>query len=127
MRRALALEVMLLHHTLEAFSFRPPNYIDPIARLKLSDVQIDVPLRRISIETQHDPTNAVARIIVSDNGPGVPPADREKLFMPYYSTKRRGSGLGLAIVRRIVTEHGGSIELGDNSPQGSRFVIELPC
>jgi len=82
---------------------------------------------RITIETQHDPANAVARIIVSDNGPGVPPADREKLFMPYYSTKRRGSGLGLAIVRRIVAEHGGSIEVGDNNPHGSRFVIELPC
>ena len=81
----------------------------------------------ITIETQHDATNAVARIIVADNGPGVPPADREKLFMPYYSTKRRGSGLGLAIVRRIVAEHGGSIEVGDNVPRGSRFVIELPC
>jgi two-component system, NtrC family, nitrogen regulation sensor histidine kinase NtrY len=82
---------------------------------------------RITIETQHDATNAVARVIVSDNGPGVPAADRDKLFMPYYSTKRRGSGLGLAIVRRIVAEHGGSIEVGENTPQGSRFVIELPC
>jgi two-component system nitrogen regulation sensor histidine kinase NtrY len=82
---------------------------------------------RIIIETQHDPANAVARVIIADNGPGVPAADREKLFMPYYSTKRRGSGLGLAIVRRIVAEHGGSIELGDNTPAGSRFVIELPC
>ena len=81
----------------------------------------------ITIETQHDAANAVARIVVSDNGPGVPPADREKLFMPYYSTKRRGSGLGLAIVRRIVAEHGGSIEVGENSPHGTRFVIELPC
>jgi two-component system nitrogen regulation sensor histidine kinase NtrY len=81
----------------------------------------------ITVETQHDPANAVARLVIADNGPGVPPAEREKLFMPYYSTKRRGSGLGLAIVRRIVAEHGGSIELGDNSPRGSRFVIELPC
>ncbi len=84
-------------------------------------------LPRITIETQHDAGNAVARVVISDNGPGVPPADREKLFMPYYSTKGRGSGLGLAIVRRIVAEHGGSIEVGDNVPQGSRFVIELPC
>ena len=53
--------------------------------------------------------------------------ERDKLFMPYYSTKRRGSGLGLAIVRRIVAEHGGSIEVGDNMPQGTRFTIELPC
>ena len=81
----------------------------------------------ITIETQHDPGNAVARIVIADNGPGVPPAEREKLFMPYYSTKGRGSGLGLAIVRRIVAEHGGSIEVGDNTPRGSRFVIELPC
>jgi two-component system nitrogen regulation sensor histidine kinase NtrY len=82
---------------------------------------------RIAVETQHDAQNAVARIVVADNGPGVPAADRERLFMPYYSTKRRGSGLGLAIVRRIVGEHGGSIEVGDNTPRGSRFVIELPC
>jgi two-component system nitrogen regulation sensor histidine kinase NtrY len=81
----------------------------------------------IRIETQHDATNSVARIIVADNGPGLPAGDREKLFMPYFSTKRRGSGLGLAIVRRIVAEHGGAIEVGDNVPQGSRFVIELPC
>jgi nitrogen fixation/metabolism regulation signal transduction histidine kinase len=82
---------------------------------------------RITIETQHDAVNAVARVVIADNGPGVPVADREKLFMPYYSTKHRGSGLGLAIVRRIVAEHGGSIELGDNTPGGSRFVVELPC
>ena len=81
----------------------------------------------ITLETQHDPANAVARLIISDDGPGVPAAEREKLFMPYYSTKGRGSGLGLAIVRRIVAEHGGSIEVGENSPRGSRFVIELPC
>jgi two-component system nitrogen regulation sensor histidine kinase NtrY len=81
----------------------------------------------ITIETQHDAANAVARIVIADNGPGVPVAEREKLFMPYYSTKGRGSGLGLAIVRRIVAEHGGSIEVGDNIPRGSRFVIELPC
>ena len=82
---------------------------------------------RIVVQTQHDAANAVARIVIADNGPGVPAADREKLFMPYYSTKRRGSGLGLAIVRRIVGEHGGSVEVGDNTPRGSRFVIELPC
>jgi two-component system nitrogen regulation sensor histidine kinase NtrY len=82
---------------------------------------------RILVETQHDATNGVARIIVADNGPGIPEADREKLFMPYYSTKRRGSGLGLAIVRRIVAEHGGSIEVGSNPPTGTRFTIELPC
>jgi two-component system nitrogen regulation sensor histidine kinase NtrY len=81
----------------------------------------------ITLATEHDPVNGVVRVIVADNGPGISEADREKLFMPYYSTKRRGSGLGLAIVRRIVAEHGGSIEVGDNTPTGTRFTIELPC
>ena len=81
---------------------------------------------RIVIETERDAVNSVARIIVADDGPGIPPAEREKLFLPYYSTKRRGSGLGLAIVRRIIAEHGGSIEVGDNTPRGTRFSIELP-
>ncbi len=82
---------------------------------------------RIVVETSHDPGHKVARVVVSDDGPGIPEADRDKLFLPYYSTKGRGSGLGLAIVRRIVAEHGGNVEVSDNSPTGSRFTIELPC
>ncbi len=82
---------------------------------------------RIVVETSHDPVHKVARVVVSDDGPGIPEADRDKLFLPYYSTKGRGSGLGLAIVRRIVAEHGGNVEVSDNSPTGSRFTIELPC
>jgi two-component system nitrogen regulation sensor histidine kinase NtrY len=81
----------------------------------------------IDIETHHDPANNLVRVIVADNGPGIPSAERDKLFLPYYSTKRRGSGLGLAIVRRIVAEHGGSIDVADNTPRGTRFAIELPC
>ena len=81
----------------------------------------------ITISTSHDPRNSVLRLAVSDNGPGVPAADRDKLFMPYYSTKGRGSGLGLAIVRRIIVEHGGSIEVADAHPTGSIFTVELPC
>jgi two-component system, NtrC family, nitrogen regulation sensor histidine kinase NtrY len=80
----------------------------------------------IVVETQHDRAHGVARLIIADNGPGISAADRDKLFMPYYSTKQRGSGLGLAIVRRIVVEHGGSIEVEDNEPMGTRFIVELP-
>ena len=80
----------------------------------------------ISIETAQDAVNGVVRIVIADNGPGIPAADRDKLFMPYYSTKRRGSGLGLAIVRRIVAEHGGAIDAADNVPSGTIFTIELP-
>ncbi|MES1254409.1 MAG: ATP-binding protein, partial [Acidobacteriota bacterium] len=82
---------------------------------------------RIVVEGQLDPGNGVVRLVVADDGPGIPAAEREKLFLPYYSTKRRGSGLGLAIVRRIVAEHGGNIEVGDNVPRGTRFTIEFPC
>jgi two-component system, NtrC family, nitrogen regulation sensor histidine kinase NtrY len=80
----------------------------------------------IAIETCHEPSNNIVRLIVADNGPGIPEGERDKLFLPYYSTKGRGSGLGLAIVRRIVAEHGGSIEVADNVPRGTRFTIELP-
>ncbi len=81
----------------------------------------------IRVATTVDDRNAVVRLVVTDNGPGVPPADREKLFMPYYSTKGRGSGLGLAIVRRIVVEHGGGIEVGEARPTGTMFTVELPA
>ena len=82
---------------------------------------------RSSSRPSCDRANSVARVVVADDGPGIPPAEREKLFLPYYSTKRRGSGLGLAIVRRIIAEHGGSVEVTDNIPRGTRFTIELPC
>ena len=68
----------------------------------------------IVIETARDVPNSLVRVVVADTGPGIPPAERDKLFLPYYSTKGRGSGLGLAIVRRIVAEHGGSIDVFDN-------------
>jgi len=63
---------------------------------------------------------------VADTGRGVPPEDRDRLFLPYFSTKRSGTGLGLAIVYQIVAEHGGQIRTEDNRPRGTRVVIELP-
>lgn len=80
----------------------------------------------IVLATERDEAHQMLRLTVVDNGPGVPAADRDKLFMPYYSTKGRGSGLGLAIVRRIINEHGGTIEVGDAVPTGTRFTIDLP-
>jgi PAS domain S-box-containing protein len=81
----------------------------------------------IGLCTTFDARNGFVRLIISDNGPGVPAADRDKLFMPYYSTKGRGSGLGLAIVRRIVVEHGGGIEAAEAAPSGTTFTVELPA
>jgi two-component system, NtrC family, nitrogen regulation sensor histidine kinase NtrY len=63
---------------------------------------------------------------VRDTGAGIPPQLREKLFLPYFTTKRGGSGLGLAIVNRIVADHNGRISVRDNTPRGSIFAIELP-
>jgi len=66
-------------------------------------------------------------IEVADPGRGVPDRDKEKLFLPYFSTKGRGTGLGLAIVHRIVNDHDGRISVHDNYPRGTRFEIELPA
>src|SRR5271165_1618917 len=65
-------------------------------------------------------------ILVSDTGHGVTPAVKEKLFLHYFSTKKRGTGLGLAIVSRIIEDHHGSIRVEENSPIGTRFIVELP-
>jgi two-component system nitrogen regulation sensor histidine kinase NtrY len=67
------------------------------------------------------------QIKVADTGRGIPPESREKLFLPYYSTKGRGTGLGLAIVHRIVTDHNGTIRVEDNQPRGTVFTVELPA
>ena len=66
------------------------------------------------------------RIQVADPGRGVPAEAKERLFLPYYSTKGRGTGLGLSIVHRIVTDHHGTIRVDDNEPRGTVFTIDLP-
>jgi len=65
-------------------------------------------------------------VVIADSGHGVTPELKEKLFLPYFSTKGRGTGLGLAIVSRIVEDHNGSIRVEENSPVGARFIVELP-
>ncbi len=66
------------------------------------------------------------RIEVIDEGSGITEADKEKLFFPYFSTKKEGTGLGLAIVNSIISKHRGYIRVQDNTPKGTRFIIELP-
>jgi len=80
----------------------------------------------ISISTRRQPATGRLQIEVADSGPGIPVADRDKMFAPYFSTKKRGTGLGLAIVHKVVADHAGTIRVEDNEPQGARFVIELP-
>jgi two-component system nitrogen regulation sensor histidine kinase NtrY len=80
----------------------------------------------VEVVTDHDPALQVARLEVADNGIGIRPEDRGRLFEPYFSTKKSGTGLGLAIVSKIVADHNGYIRVRDNEPRGTRFVIELP-
>ena len=82
--------------------------------------------RQITLTTGENPGRTMAEIIVADTGPGVTSDMRERLFLPYFSTKQRGTGLGLAIASKIVQEHQGTIRVEENQPAGARFIIELP-
>jgi len=81
----------------------------------------------IVIRTQYLPAAGRVLLEVTDTGRGFPSEDRDRLFLPYYSTKRPTGGLGLPIVRRIVLEHGGEIRVEENQPKGTRVIIELPA
>ncbi len=81
---------------------------------------------KVTIKTCYDRTFDKIRIEVMDCGPGVPSEEKNKLFTPYFSTKRDGSGLGLTICSRIITDHEGGIRVTDNEPHGARFIIDLP-
>ena len=85
------------------------------------------PVKSITVETRSKSDLDSVEIIVSDTGHGISPHDKDKLFLPHFSTKDRGTGLGLAIAARIVAEHGGGLRVEDNSPIGSRFILELPA
>jgi two-component system nitrogen regulation sensor histidine kinase NtrY len=83
-------------------------------------------LRELSIETCLSEHHGLAEIVISDTGPGLTDEMRERLFLPWVSTKQRGTGLGLAIAAKVVQDHGGAIRAEHNSPTGARFIIELP-
>jgi two-component system, NtrC family, nitrogen regulation sensor histidine kinase NtrY len=83
-------------------------------------------VKELYIATQPGVAESV-ELIVADSGNGVSPEDKEKLFLPYFSTKKRGTGLGLAIVSHILAEHGAQIRVEDNEPSGARFTIEIPA
>jgi hypothetical protein len=83
-------------------------------------------VREIEISTALVASRDAVEIAVTDTGYGVTRELKEKLFLPYFSTKKRGTGLGLAIVSRIVEDHHGSIRVEENHPVGTRFIVELP-
>lgn len=84
-------------------------------------------IRRLRVATRADAEGDAVEIIVSDSGHGISPEDKERLFLPHFSTKERGTGLGLAIASRIIAEHNGTIRAEDNLPTGTTFVIRFPA
>jgi two-component system, NtrC family, nitrogen regulation sensor histidine kinase NtrY len=87
----------------------------------------DSTLRRLSVLTRAREEGDAVEIEIADTGHGISPEDKERLFLPHFSTKERGTGLGLAIASRIVSEHNGSLRVEDNEPVGSRFIIRFPA
>jgi two-component system nitrogen regulation sensor histidine kinase NtrY len=83
-------------------------------------------VREIRVSTGLVTSRDAVEIVVADTGHGVTQDLKEKLFLPYFSTKKRGTGLGLAIVNRIIEDHHGSIRVEENRPVGTRFIVELP-
>jgi two-component system nitrogen regulation sensor histidine kinase NtrY len=81
-------------------------------------------VKRLFVATH--PAGESVELMIADTGCGISANDREKLFLPYFSTKGRGTGLGLAIVSHILSEHGARIRVEDNRPTGARFSVEVP-
>jgi len=81
---------------------------------------------RVGITTRLLWSVGIVQLEVADSGCGIPPEVKDRLFEPYFSTKKEGTGLGLAIVATIVADHQAFIRVRDNHPHGSRFIIELP-
>ncbi|MCL5966210.1 MAG: ATP-binding protein [Deltaproteobacteria bacterium] len=81
----------------------------------------------VSVRLGHEPDLGVVRIAVADDGPGIPPEDRDRLFEPYFSRKEGGTGLGLAIVSAIASDHRGTVRIRRNVPRGAIFEMEFPA
>jgi two-component system nitrogen regulation sensor histidine kinase NtrY len=83
-------------------------------------------LRVLTVETSLTDHHEMAEVTITDTGHGLTEETRERLFLPYFSTKQRGTGLGLAIAAKIIQDHQGAIRTEQNYPLGARFIIELP-
>jgi PAS domain S-box-containing protein len=112
----------------------PPVNLDPeqfqrvVVNLvdNAAEAMQDSLVKTLYLATQMGAAETV-ELVIADSGAGVSSDDKERLFLPYFSTKNRGTGLGLAIVSHIVAEHDGTIRVEDNQPIGARFTVELPA
>jgi two-component system, NtrC family, nitrogen regulation sensor histidine kinase NtrY len=119
-RRRLSPQIPPVMADAEALKRALANLIDNAAEAMQGSL-----LRQLTVETCLSENN-MAEIVVTDTGHGLTPEIRERLFLPYFSTKQRGTGLGLSIAAKIIQEHQGAIRAEQNAPQGARFVVELP-
>ena len=121
LHKSLATDLPKVMADSEAIKRAVANLVDNAAEASQDSV-----VREIEISTALVATRDAVEITVADTGHGVSRELKEKLFLPYFSTKKRGTGLGLAIVSRIVADHHGSIRVEENQPVGTRFIVELP-
>jgi len=86
------------------------------------------PERRVTVQTgiEDQPEKRWATISVRDTGPGIPTADLQKIFIPFFTTKSHGHGVGLALAHRVITEHGGTLTATNSPHGGAVFTIRLP-
>ncbi len=105
----------------EALKRALTNLIDNAA-----EAMQDSLLRVLTLETRPGERTGMAELVLSDTGAGLSPEVRERLFLPYFSTKQRGTGLGLPIAAKIIQDHNGAIRAEQNSPTGASFIVEIP-
>ena len=121
LRVDLAADLPAVHVDPEQFKRVVVNLVDNAA-----EAMRDSLVKRLLVATRATSADTV-ELLVADTGCGISAGDKERLFMPYFSTKGRGTGLGLAIVSHILSEHGGRIRVEDNRPAGARFYVEIPA
>jgi len=121
LHKSLAPNLPLVMADAEAIKRAVANLVDNAA-----EAMQDSLVREIQISTSLVASRDAVEIVVADTGHGVTRELKEKLFLPYFSTRKRGTGLGLAIVSRVIEEHHGSIRVEENRPVGARFIVELP-
>lgn len=120
LRVDLAPDVPLVNLDPEQFKRVVVNLVDNAA-----EAMRDSLLKQLLVRTRPISAESI-ELLVADTGCGISAADKEKLFLPYFSTKERGTGLGLAIVSHILSEHGARVRVEDNPPSGARFYLEIP-
>ncbi|WP_417908629.1 ATP-binding protein [Candidatus Electronema sp. PJ] len=120
------IEFQLEHEQIPPFSFDPVQIRRVLINLLDNAVSVLSSGGTVNISICLDQSQQIVRIMVSDNGPGIPEEVKRRLFEPYFSTRKSGTGLGLAIANTIVSEHNGSIRVQDNAPTGAAVIVELP-